>query len=33
MFVVWELAHPALHQCSLFSSHGPLDKGVIIENL
>lgn len=33
MFVVWELAHPAFHQCSLFSSHGPLDKGVIIENL
>lgn len=32
MFVVWELAHLAFHQCSLFSGHGPLPKG-FIENL
>lgn len=32
MFVVWELAHLAFHQCSLVSGHGPLPKG-FTENL
>lgn len=33
MFVAWELAHVALHQCSLFSGRGPLPEGFVIDNL